>query len=716
MHIVDQTETRAAERADTESAGATARADVALVSMPFGPLFQPSFGLSLLKAALAPLDLTTQVHYFTLRFAELIGASLYARICNPGGVASPFSNVDLIGEWIFSEALFGAERLDRDGYIENVLRRRLRAEPGADQARRALGEKLIQHILKMRERAPAFLDGCLATALRERPRIVGFTSLFEQQVASLALARRIKEQAPDTFIVFGGANCAGAMGAEMARQFSFVDAVVSGEADLIFPEFVRRVLAGQAVDDLPGIYTGRRGSLGVLGNRPMNAPMVKDMDALPYPVYSDFFAQWDASRIDKRIPPRLLYETSRGCWWGERHHCTFCGLNAEGMAYRSKSAQRALEELLHLASQHPGCPVTVVDNILDMKYFKDFIPELTARRLDLKLFYEMKANVRKEQVRQLRDAGITTVQPGIESFSDSVLSLMRKGARGLQNIQLLKWCRELGVVPRWNILWGFPGESPAEYARMAELIPLLTHLQPPGAAAQIRLDRFSPNFEKAEQYGLTDVEPYPAYHYVYPLAPAAVANLAYFFTYNYRTPQDVAGYTRPVAAQVAAWQANHRRSELFAQDLDERLLICDLRPAARARLTALTGLQRSLYLACDSAQTVTQLQSAATTRMGREVPAAEVEESLRPLTERGLMIREGSACLSLAILMGEYRPADWALEEFRRLAEPSGPAARATAVGDRRSLLVTAGWDARAALVVDDRGSAGNDRICANRC
>lgn len=672
MHIVHQIELHAAERADTKSAVTAARADVALVSMPFGPLFQPSLGLSLLKAALTPLDLTTRVHYFTLRFAELIGASLYARICNPGGVASPFSNDDLVGEWIFSEALFGADQLDCDGYIENVLRRRLRAEArqGADEARRALGEKLIQHILKTRERAPAFLDDCLATALRERPRIVGFTSLFEQQVASLALARRIKEQAPDTFIVFGGANCEGAMGAELARQFPFVDAVVSGEADLIFPEFVRRVLAGQAVDDLPGVHTGRRGGLSVLDNRPTNAPAVKDMDALPYPDYSDFFAQWGASQIDKRIPPRLLYETSRGCWWGERNHCTFCGLNGEGMAYRSKSAQRALDELLHLASQHPGCPVTVVDNILDMKYFKDFIPELTARQLELKLFYEIKANVRKEQVRQLRDAGITTVQPGIESFSTSVLSLMRKGVRGLQNIQLLKWCRELGVGPVWNILWGFPGESPAEYARMAEIIPLLTHLQPPGAAGPIRLDRFSPNFEKAEQYGLTDVTPYPAYHYVYALAPAAVANLAYFFTYNYRTPQDMAGYTRPVSAQVAAWQANHRRSELFAQDLGERLLICDLRPGARARLTALTGLQRSLYLACDSAQTVAQLQRTATMRMGREVSAAEIEESLRPLTERGLMIREESACLSLAILMGEYRPADWALDEFRRLAEP----------------------------------------------
>jgi hypothetical protein len=31
---------------------------------------------------------------------------------------------------------------------------------------------------------------------------------------------------------------------------------------------------------------------------------------------------------------------------------------------------------------------------------------------------------------------------------------MRKGVTALQNIQLLKWCTELGVRPYWNVLWG----------------------------------------------------------------------------------------------------------------------------------------------------------------------------------------------------------------------------------------------------------------------
>ena len=48
--------------------------------MPFDSPFQPSIGLSLLKAALAPLAIPVQILYLTLRFAERIGTSTYAEM------------------------------------------------------------------------------------------------------------------------------------------------------------------------------------------------------------------------------------------------------------------------------------------------------------------------------------------------------------------------------------------------------------------------------------------------------------------------------------------------------------------------------------------------------------------------------------------------------------------------------------------------------------
>ena len=54
----------------------------------------------------------------------------------------------------------------------------------------------------------------------------------------------------------------------------------------------------------------------------------------------------------------------------------------------------------------------MVDKILDMHYFRDLIPELQRRQLKLGLFYETKANLTKQQVGALHDAGIESIQQG----------------------------------------------------------------------------------------------------------------------------------------------------------------------------------------------------------------------------------------------------------------------------------------------------------------
>src|SRR5213075_59060 len=92
-------------------------------------------------------------------------------------------------------------------------------------------------------------------------KIVGFTSTFQQNLASLALAGRIKQRHPEVLIAFGGSNCEGEMGVELHRQFSFLDVVCSGEGDLNFPEFVERIAGGESPAEisLDGIIVRRNG-------------------------------------------------------------------------------------------------------------------------------------------------------------------------------------------------------------------------------------------------------------------------------------------------------------------------------------------------------------------------------------------------------------------------------------------------------------------------
>ncbi len=619
--------------------------DVALVSMPFGPLFAPSIGIGLLKAAATNSGISAKDFYFTFPFAERIGTQTYLQISN--GIHSTY---DLLGEWIFAPSLFGPDADRERGYLDDVLRARSGTED-------ALDADVIDRMVALRNQED-FLDYCLHQVLDQRPSIVGFTSLFQQQVASLALAKRIKQAAPEISILMGGANCEGLMGIEILRQFPFVDAVISGEADLVFVDVIRAMLRKESLSGFRGAHTQESVRRTLVMSKPENAPPVTDMDALPVPDYDGFFQQFETSRpnLTTAYVPHILFETARGCYWGKVAHCTFCGLNGSGMDFRSKSAARALNELLQLTGAYPGCPVSVVDNILDMGYFHTFIPELAARKLELQMCYEVKSNLKKDQVRLLRDAGIRAIQPGIESLSTPILTQMKKGCTQLQNIQLLKWCKQFGVRAIWNILWGFPGESPDEYQRMAAVSRLLTHLDPPQVASSLRLDRFSPYFDHPAEYGVQNVRPYPSYGYVYPLAPAAVSNLAYYFTFEYETPQNPAAYTPPLKAAVDHWCAQRETSALFMADLGSGLLVWDLRPHARQPLHVFDSEARDLYLACDSTQGTASLRRAIAKHRTDAPSQEEIDSTMAPFIEAELMVSESHSYLSLAVSLDDYRP------------------------------------------------------------
>jgi len=615
--------------------------------MPFGPIATPSLGLSLLQAGLVRTGVPSRVCYFNLRFANLIGQEPYAQIANESVTS------DLLGEWVFSHTLFGAKTPEQTtNYLNDVLGRDS-TDLGLDEdLMKPLRDASMELLDEIVPKTEEFLAKCVEYVVAQDPVIVGFSSVFQQQVAALSLAKRIKERLPATNIIFGGSNCEGVMGQELLKQFQFIDIVVSGEGDLVFPRMVNELLGGRRVRSAHGIYTRAAQVLPMLpalGQEPTNTEMIVDLDSLPLPDYADYFEELEQGDLMEDVHPALLFETSRGCWWGAKHHCTFCGLNGRSMRYRSKTPEKAIEEISILSGKYPGLKINMVDNILDMAYFKEFLPMLAERQLGVHLAYEIKANLTRNQLRVLRDAGINEIQPGIESFSDTVLSIMRKGVRGLQNIQFLKWCSELNLRPLWNLIFGFPGEPEKDYEEMAELLPLLTHLTPPYGVGRIRTDRFSPNFDRAEELGFKNLRPQVAYKHVYALSNDALNNLATIFAYDYAVPQDVVAYAGPVVARVMDWKACHRTSRLYSVAKARGLFVFDTRPVASEPLWILNGLDRKCYEAIDEARSLASVHRDLNSRGGQKHSIYKVKERLDNLCDSKLALRKGETYLALAV-------------------------------------------------------------------
>ena len=596
---------------------------VLLVSMPWHALDRPSLGLGLLKAALERDGHTCDIRYLGFDFADSIGIDDYL------WVHAELPYTAFAGDWLFTSALYGDRPATDRAYVDEVL---------SGIWKRSQSE--VARLMRIRQRIEPFLQHCDRIAWQDYD-IVGFTSTFEQNIASLALAKRVAGNHPEVLLVFGGANWEGEMGEALHRRFQFVDVVASGEADLSFPALVNLLQAGEDTAVVPGLVVRTAGG----GSQSTGAgPMLRELDQLPVPRFDDYLAQRDASPASVDVLPTLLLETSRGCWWGAKHHCTFCGLNGGSMAFRSKSADRVLREVAGLRSQ--GCQsVAVVDNILDMHYFSTVLPRLAQDGDPLNLFFEVKANLTRQQVRLLAQAGVRQVQPGIESLSDSVLRLMRKGTTALQNIQLLKWCTEYDVVPEWNLIYGFPGEDPEEYARMALLMDSLLHLPPPSGHGPVRLDRFSPYHQDPADFGMMAVQPTRPYHYLYDVPENELMNIAYYFDFEYADGRAL-DYAAPALERLRVWTEHAQTGSLtISHHEDGSAVVLDTRNGA-VRGHGLEPWQTDIMDSVDSVST----ESAVVRRAaGRGVPAERTTDFLHACERLRIAAHVGERWLGLPV-------------------------------------------------------------------
>jgi len=600
--------------------------------MPFGALERPAVGLSLLAARLARDGLASDVRYLSFTFADLLGVEEYQWI------SSTLPYIAFAGDWCFAEDLYGSRPFADAEYIARVL-----------QGTWRFNAEDIARVKAVRTMAAGFLDHCMAAIPWQEYGVVGFTSTFEQNLASLALAKRVKATYPHIATVFGGANWEGEMGEELHRQFSFVDYVCPGEADESFPALAAQLAAGSVKPaTLPPGVVYRSGLRTHSTGR--SAP-VKDLDALPVPDYSDYFREWSESGASLATAPMLLVETSRGCWWGNKSHCAFCGLNGSSLAYRSKSGTRALEEMRFLADRWQTDRIEVVDNILNMRHFADLLPALAADGRPWEIFYEVKANLSREQIASLRAAGVARIQPGIESLSDHVLRLLRKGISALRNVQLLKWCRELGVGVDWNILYGVPGETRDDYDQMLAMLPAIEFLEPPVACGPIRMDRFSPYFENPDAFGLINVRPMEPYAFLYPFAHESLMRIAYHFDFDYRPDRSVAGCADEVIRFAEAWRRKEDRGLLsLLHRPDGSVRLRDTRPDATMREVALAGNEAAAYEFCDECRTFDAIVRYLRGRSSGETITEEgVRGFLESLAANRLMLTDGRNWLSLAV-------------------------------------------------------------------
>lgn len=490
---------------------------VALVSMPSLSGRFPSFQLALLKPTLERAGIPAQSFSLFMYFGTMVGWDINEALSEVWS--------SMVGEWIWSKAAFGDEI---DGDDEQYFAR-------YDRIFRAICAQAncsLDDIKRIRdERAQEFIDFCVTSVDWSRFGLIGISVVFQQLLSSLALAKALKEKYPHIPIIMGGAGFEDDIADEIIRNSPQIDFIHCGDAEVTFPQMIKRLYRGETMEGSRGLFW-RKGEDVVFEGR---SPNFNEMNSTPVPDFDEYFYARKEGGYDEYEPRSTVYipfEAARGCWWGAKNHCTFCGLNRSGMEFRAKDPDHVIAQLEALSRRYGIFRFNAIDNIMAPEYTEKLFKRLADAKTDVQIHYEIRPSLSRSQLREMRKGGLFSVQPGVESFSTNILKIMRKHTTGMRNVELIKWCTYYDINNMYNILVRFPGETPEDYLLQSEVVKKIHHLQPPYAIVKARADRGSPMFTERESQSITKMAAASCYRHIFPVNRFNLDRVSYYFEHE----------------------------------------------------------------------------------------------------------------------------------------------------------------------------------------
>lgn len=293
--------------------------------------------------------------------------------------------------------------------------------------------------------------------------VVGFSLASRKEYAAALLAKRVAELAPNKVLLAGGPATADRESRDRIFRLcgGAVKIFVVGEGERTLTEVLRRLLAGQSPEGLPGVAFYREGQ-ATYADPPPPVPSHE----LPPPDYRAF----DLSRYSA---PALYVEWSRGC----TGDCAFCNIRQYWQRYRAKPAAVVLSELATLRDRHGVEWLSLTDPVINgrPKLLEEICDGIVARGWKLRWSAGISPNqpLTAAQFIKLAAAGCYRLEFGLESGSDRLLQAMKKRYTAAQAAQMCRDARAAGIDVVLYLIVGFPGETAEDFTATLRLVEAL---------------------------------------------------------------------------------------------------------------------------------------------------------------------------------------------------------------------------------------------------
>ncbi len=606
---------------------------VVLISTPWPIFNRPSIQLGALKSYLKSQfpELEVVAHHFYLKVAESIGYKLYYAI----------SERTWLAETVYAALLYP----ECSESIEKLYFRKAKDKP---LLRNVDFKDLTKRVAKV---SNDFIDGENWSKFG----LAGFSICLCQLTSTLYFIHRLKLKFPDLPIVVGGSMFAGKSSDRLFKVFPEIDFVINGEGELPLSRLVRKLKNLRRTRDnplAPGIITAKE----LNTTNTVGFSQIKDLKDIPIPEFDDYFNLLKSFKPEKTFFPTLPAEISRGCWWkGEsidkdkNSGCAFCNLNLQWGGYRTKRAKQVSAEIDYLTAKYKNLSIAFMDNLIPLKNSKDIFTRLGELKKNLSIFCEIRAVTPKRVLKDMKFAGVSEVQIGIEALSTRLLKKLNKGTTAIQNLEVMKHCEELGIANHSNLILQFPGSDSGDVKETMQNLEFAMYFRPM-KFVHFWLGLESPVWQNPKHFGIRAVFNHPNYAILF---PPEIQRQMVFTIQAYRG--DI-GYQRklwqPVKEKIRKWKKEYDEFHkdpihspiLSYRDGRDFMIITQRRHLADSLTHRLEGTSRKIYLFCRQRRSLKRILN-----QFPKLAEDKVIPFLKMMVDKKLMFEENKKYLSLAM-------------------------------------------------------------------
>ena len=292
------------------------------------------------------------------------------------------------------------------------------------------------------------------------PDVVGFQCYtFDLKFVKSAL-KTAKNINRSVITAVGGPHPSAMPSETMRYMGRDVDYLFAGEAEASFPKLLD--ILSNAKGDLasvPGLVWREEDRV-----RSNPAFYIEDLDAVGLPAWDlirpEDYPEAQHGAFFRKFPIAPIMLT-RGC----PYPCTFCaGKVVSGRKIRKRGIDSVLGEMKMLYKEHGIREFHVIDDnfTMDASYAKEFLKRLKGLGLDIS--WAVPNGVRMEtldpeMLKLMKDTGLYLISLGIESGSDEILRLMKKGNTVSKIRECVRTINGSGIDVAGFFILGYPGET-----------------------------------------------------------------------------------------------------------------------------------------------------------------------------------------------------------------------------------------------------------------